>query len=64
MDTHRVLPFGTPDEVRKEVRKMVGLMARGGGYILATVHNLQAEVPPENIVAMFDEARSYRIPAR
>ncbi len=64
MDTHRVLPFGTPDDVRKEVRRMVGLMGRGGGYILATVHNIQAEVPPENIVAMFDEARSCGIPAR
>ena len=58
MDTHRLLPFGTPDEVRKETRRMIDLMGRGGGYILATVHNIQAEVPPENIVAMFDEAMS------
>ncbi|HYB21244.1 MAG TPA: uroporphyrinogen decarboxylase family protein [Thermodesulfobacteriota bacterium] len=60
MDTHRVLPFGSSDEVRKEVRKMIDVMGKGGGYILATVHNIQAEVPPENIVAMFEEARSYR----
>jgi len=60
MDTHRVLPFGSPGEVRKEVRKMIDLMGKGGGYILATVHNIQAEVPPENIVAMFEEAGSYR----
>ena len=64
MDTHRLLPFGTPDEVRKETRRMIDLMGRGGGYILATVHNIQAEVPPENIVAMFDEARSHRVSAR
>jgi uroporphyrinogen decarboxylase len=60
MDTHRLLPFGSPSEVRKEVRKMIDLMGKGGGYILATVHNIQAEVPPENIVAMFEEARSYK----
>jgi len=60
MDTHRLLPFGNPSEVRKEVRKMIDLMGKGGGYILATVHNIQAEVPPENIVAMFEEARSYK----
>jgi uroporphyrinogen decarboxylase len=60
MDTHRLLPFGSPSEVRKEVRKMIDLMGKGGGYILATVHNIQAEVPPENIAAMFEEARSYK----
>jgi uroporphyrinogen decarboxylase len=60
MDTHWLLPFGSPSEVRKEVRKMIDLMGKGGGYILATVHNIQAEVPPENIVAMFEEARSYK----
>jgi uroporphyrinogen decarboxylase len=60
MDTHRILPFGSPDGVRKEVRRMIDLMGKGGGYILATVHNLQAEVPPENIVAMFEEAKSYK----
>jgi len=60
IDTHRLLPFGSPSEVRKEVRKMIDLMGKGGGYILATVHNIQAEVPPENIVAMFEEARSYK----
>jgi len=59
IDTHRVLPFGTPDEVRREVRRMIDCLGKGGGYVLASVHNVQAEVPPENIAAMFEEARAY-----
>lgn len=60
VDTQRILPFGTPDEVRAEVRRLIDTLGQGGGYVLNSVHNIQAEVPPENIVAMFDEARSYR----
>ena len=59
IDTQHVLPFGTPDEVRTEVRRVIDCLGKGGGYIVASVHNLQPEVPPENIIAMFDEARSY-----
>ena len=58
IDTHRVLPFGTPEEVRKEVRRMINILGKKGGYVLASVHNIQAEVPPENIVAMFEEGKS------
>ena len=58
IDTQRVLPRGTPDEVAAEVRNRVADLGRGGGYVLASVHNIQAEVPPENIVAMFETARS------
>jgi len=61
IDSQRVLPFGTPEQVRAEVRRTIDCMANGGGYVLSSVHNIQREVPPENIVAMFDEARSYRI---
>lgn len=59
IDTHRVLPFGTTDDVRAEVRRRIDDLAPGGGYILNSVHNIQAEVPPENICAMFDEALVY-----
>ena len=59
IDTREVLPFRSPEEVRKEVRRMIGLMGKGGGYVLASVQTIQAEVPPENIVAMFEEAKSY-----
>lgn len=56
IDTQHVLPFGTASDVEKEVRNRISDLGRGGGYVLASVHNIQAEVPPENIVAMFDTA--------
>jgi uroporphyrinogen decarboxylase len=59
IDTHRVLPFGSPQEVREEVRRRIETLAPGGGYVLASVHNLQAEVPPENVCAMFEEAKRH-----
>ncbi|MCJ7706447.1 MAG: hypothetical protein MUO38_02400 [Anaerolineales bacterium] len=56
VDTQRVLPFGTPDEVRDEVRRRIDDLAPRGGFVFAAVHNIQAFVPPENIVAAFDTA--------
>ena len=56
IDTQDVLPHGTPDDVRSEVRRRIHDLAPGGGYILASVHCIQPDVPPENVVAMFDEA--------
>lgn len=56
VDTQRVLPFGTPDQVRDEVRRRIDDLAPGGGFVFATVHNIQAFVPPANIVAAFDTA--------
>ncbi len=56
IDTHRVLPYGTPEDVRNEVRRRIADLGRGGGYVLCSVHNVQPEVPPENVVAMFDGA--------
>jgi len=47
-----VLPRGTPAEVREEVKRRIGDLAEDGGYIVAAVHNIQPEVPPENIEAM------------
>lgn len=58
-DTQRVLPFGTPDEVKDEVKKRIDDLAEEGGFVLNSVHNIQADVPPENILAMFDMARDY-----
>jgi uroporphyrinogen decarboxylase len=54
VDTQRVLPFGTPSEVRDEVRRRIDDLAPGGGFVFAAVHNIQAFVPPENIVAAFE----------
>jgi uroporphyrinogen decarboxylase len=58
VDTQRVLPTGTSAEVRAEVRRRIGDLAPGGGYVFCAVHNIQREVPPENIHAMYDEALS------
>ncbi len=58
IDTGWVLPHGTPDDVRREVRQRVADLAPGGGYILASVHCIQPDVPLENVFAMFDEAAS------
>lgn len=56
IDTKRVLPDGTPEQVRAEVRRVIRALAPGGGYLLAAVHTVMNEVPPENILAMVDEA--------
>lgn len=61
IDTQHVLPFGTPQDVENEVKRRIEDLGHGGGYILASVHNIQADVPPENIVAMFDTAQNYKI---
>ncbi len=52
-DTHHVLPQGTPAEVRDHVKKQVSILNPGGGFIFQQVHNILADVPPENIIAMF-----------
>ncbi len=57
VDTQKVLPRGTPAEVREQVLRNVEMLMPGGGYIFATVHNIQADVPPENIVAMVEALR-------
>ena len=59
IDTHHVLPFGSPDEVRQEVRRRIEDMASGGGYVVGSVHIIQAEVPPQNILAMAEAAHVY-----
>ena len=62
IDTQRVLPFGTPDEVRAMVKERMRIFGSGGGFVFNTIHNLQARVPAENILALYDavnECRSY-----
>jgi uroporphyrinogen decarboxylase len=58
-DTHRVLSGGTPDEIRRHVRRQVEILKPGGGCVFQQVHNVLANVPPENIVAMFEAAYSH-----
>lgn len=57
IDTGWVLPRGTPDDVRAEVRRRIQNLGPGGGYILASVHCIQPDVPVENVIAMLDEAK-------
>jgi uroporphyrinogen decarboxylase len=57
IDTQKVLPYGSPEEVAAEVDARIHDLGRGGGYVLASVHCIQAEVPPANVVAMFEAAR-------
>jgi uroporphyrinogen decarboxylase len=53
-DTQSVLPYDTPDAVAKHVREQVGILSPGGGFVFQQVHNILANVPPENVVAMLD----------
>jgi len=54
MDNQRTLPFGTVQDVRREVIDNIRILGDGGGYILAPCHNIQPITPPENIVAMYE----------
>ena len=58
-DTQTVLPHGTPNDVREEVKRRMGDLAPGGGFVFNQVHNIQPGVPPENIVAMFEAALEF-----
>lgn len=59
VDTTKVLPFGSPAQVREEVRRVIEQLAPGGGFILASVHTIQKNVPAENIWAMAEALEAY-----
>lgn len=59
VDTQHILPFSKPSEVASQVRKNISIFAPSGGYVFNQVHNIQAKVPPENIITMFKAAYSY-----
>jgi len=59
VETQEVLPNGTPEEVREDVKRNLDALAPGGGYVFNTVHNIQSEVPPENIVAMWEALQEF-----
>jgi uroporphyrinogen decarboxylase len=58
-DSQRILPRSSPSEVREEVRRNLAAFKPGGGYVFSGIHNIQGEVPPENIEALFDAAFEY-----
>jgi len=57
VDTQKTLPFGTPEEVKKEVENNMLIFGKDGGFVFNTVHNIQATVPVDNLVAMFETVR-------
>jgi uroporphyrinogen decarboxylase len=60
VENQRIIPFGTPEEVRAEVRHCIDALASNGtGYILASCHNIQGNTPVENVLALYDEAWTY-----
>ena len=58
-DTQQVLPTATPEEIREHVRERLAIFKPGGGYVFNQVHNIQTNVPAENVIAMFDAAYEY-----
>jgi uroporphyrinogen decarboxylase len=59
VDTQAVLPYGTPREVKEGVRRSIEALAPGGGYVFSTVHNIQADVPAQNIIALWEALQEY-----
>lgn len=59
VDTQSILPFGTPEDVRKDVLERLEIFAPGGGFVFNTIHNIQHDVPAENILAMFSAVKEY-----
>ncbi len=60
ISTQKTLPFGTPEQVRAEVRERIRLLGAGGGYVCAGDHSILRDVPMENVIAMLDEAQNFR----
>lgn len=61
VDTQRILPRGTPQQVKEEVKMRIEHLADGGGFVFASVHNIQADVPPQNIIAMWEALCEYGV---
>ena len=57
INSQHTLPFGTPEEVRAEVRKRIRVLGKGGGYICGADHTILPDVPIDNVLAMLEEAR-------
>ena len=59
IDSQHVLPFASPEDVMNSVKENVNIFKQGSGYVFNNVHNIQAGVPPENIIAMYEAAYEY-----
>lgn len=61
IDTQQTLPFGSPDSIREQVRERMRIFGTGGGFIFNAIHNIQAGIPKENLVALFEAVAEYRM---
>jgi len=59
IDTQQVLPFGTPEEVRKQVLQRCEIFSKNGGFVFNSIHNVQAQTPLKNIIAMIDAVHEF-----
>jgi len=60
IDTQWLLPYGKPSQIKDEVKRAIDILAPGGGFVFNTVHNIQSDVPPENLDALFNALSLYR----
>ena len=58
-DTRSVLPQGTPEDVKEDVKRRIEIFAKDGGFVFNQIHNVLADVPPQNMIAMYDAAYEY-----
>ena len=61
VETQSTLPFGTVDQIKQEVRGRVELLGQDGGYVFGTIHNIQADITPESILAVYETAKQTRV---
>jgi len=59
IDSQNVLPYGSPEDVRNAVKNLIKSAAPGGGLVVSAVHNIQADVPEENVLALFDAVKEF-----
>ena len=59
IDTHRILPYGSTEEVRQEVKRVIDILGPGGGCMIGAVHTIMNDVPPENVLAMVDAVEEF-----
>ena len=61
IDTQKMLPYGTPAEIRDHVRRNIEIFSKDGGFVFSAVHNIQADVPLENVLAMWEAFKEFRV---
>ena len=59
VDTRHILPFGTPKEVKEDVKRRIDIFSKNGGFVFAPIHNIQSDVPAENVIAMLEAAYEF-----